>query len=111
MINSLIKYIFLSLLSFMVTTTAFAGNAVSNAQKSENLFDQFSSMILTPLLSLFSVSALVYFLFGIARYFVTKDQNEEARSKLGRHLLWGFFGLFIIFSIGGIIRVISTFVG
>ena len=77
----------------------------------KSFFNDLVENILSPLLGLVSMGALVYFLFGVMRYFIDKDQNEEARTKLKAHLAWGLIGLFIIFSIGGIVSLVSSFGG
>ena len=88
---------------------SFATPLLAAGEKS--FFNDLVENILSPLLGLVSMGALVYFLFGVMRYFIDKDQNEDARTKLKAHLAWGLIGLFIIFSIGGIVSLVSSFGG
>ena len=37
--------------------------------------------------------------------------KEEAREKSRQHLLWGGIGLFIMFSIGGLFKLLSSIFG
>ena len=54
---------------------------------------------------LFSV-ALVVFIFGIVRYIFIQEKKEEARNLI----LWGIIGLFVMFSVWGLVNVlIGTF--
>ena len=54
---------------------------------------------------LFSV-ALVVFIFGIVKYIFIQEKKEEARSLI----LWGIIGLFVMFSVWGLVNVlIGTF--
>lgn len=106
--NSMIKINKL-LFTFSVLFLSAFGNPLLAAEKS--FFNDLVENILSPLLGLVSMGALVYFLFGVMRYFIDKDQNEEARTKLKAHLAWGLIGLFIIFSIGGIVSLVSSFGG
>jgi hypothetical protein len=92
----------LATLFFALATPLFA------AGKS-NFLEKLTNLVLTPLLGLFSMGALVYFLYGIMVFFYDQDQNEESRTKLKRHMTWGLVGLFIIFSIGGIVSFVSSF--
>ncbi len=73
--------------------------------------DSIFSNILSPLLGLGSMAMFVYFIFGVARYFYTKDSSEEALLTLKRHLTWGLVGVVIVFSIGGIIGFLTSFSG
>ncbi len=114
--KTLTRSLCLILLTIIPSEILFAGGSIANSitgntMKADSISDQLANNILTPLIGLASMVAFVYFLFGIARFFVTKDQNDDARIKLRTHLMWGFLGLFIIFSIGGIISVISSFGG
>ncbi len=97
------------LFTLLVLTLTVSAPLFAAGEKS--FFNELVDTILTPLIGLISAGTLVYFLFGVMRYFIDKDQNEEARTKLRTHLTWGLLGLFIIFSIGGIISFVSSFGG
>lgn len=87
-----------------------AAPAPSAAAQTHSFFGDLFDGLVTPLIGLVSMLALVYFLFGIVRFFADMDQSEESRSKLKRHMIWGLLGLFMIFSIGGIMSLISSFI-
>ncbi len=75
-----------------------------------DLFQTFVDNILTPLYQLSVGIALVYFL-GAAAYFMFQMDKEDAREKSRQHLLWGGIGLFIVFSIGGIMKLFENIFG
>ena len=66
--------------------------------------------ILNPLIILMFSVALAYFLYGVVQYFVNSDQSSER--EIGKsHLLWGLFGMFIMFAVGVILNIIGQTVG
>ncbi len=54
--------------------------------------------------------AIVYFLYGVAQYFLSPD-SEEVRKSSKSHMMWGIVGLFIMVSVFGIMRLILDTVG
>lgn len=54
--------------------------------------------------------AIAIFLYGLMEFALGAD-NEEKRSKGKQHIVWGIIGLFIMFSVWGIISIIMNFVG
>lgn len=75
-----------------------------------DLFQNFVDNILTPLYQLAVGLSFAYFLGAAALYMFQMDK-EEAREKSRQHLLWGGIGLFIVFSIGGLMKLLETIVG
>jgi len=49
--------------------------------------------------------SLVVFLWGIVE-FIAKFDSEEVKERGKRNMLWGLVGMFIMFSVFGIIRLI-----
>jgi cbb3-type cytochrome oxidase subunit 3 len=66
--------------------------------------------ILNPLIALMFAVALMYFFYGIAAYIWNPD-NEEAREKGRRGMLWGIIGMFIMVSVFGIMWFIINSIG
>lgn len=61
----------------------------------------------SPLYQLAVGFAFVYFLYGVVKFIYNINNPEE--KKLGRnHMLYGLIGLFIIFSVGGILSVLNS---
>ena len=68
---------------------------------------KFNDAILQPLIYLLVAVAFVYFLFGIYK-FVAGQNNEENQEEGKKHMIWGLVGLFIMFSVWGIINFIQS---
>jgi hypothetical protein len=75
-----------------------------------DLFTRFMNDIFAPIYGLGLGLSFAYFLFGAMMY-MWQMNNEEARSKSRQHLLWGGIGLFIMFSIGGLMKLLSGVFG
>ena len=66
-------------------------------------------VIINPLIMFLFALAVVYFLFGLANYLLSPD-NEEIRKSSKSHMLWGIIGMFIMISVFGIMTLIlNTF--
>ncbi len=63
-----------------------------------------------PFVGFLFVVAIAYFIYGLIE-FVSGADNEEKRTVGKRHLVWGIVGLFIMFSVWGIIQIILSFIG
>ena len=87
-----------------------AQNAASAVSKGDSLINTFYSDFFSPLYQLAVGVTFAYFLFGVGLY-IFQLNNEEARSKAKQHMLWGLVGLFIVFSVGGILQALSGAIG
>lgn len=74
------------------------------------LMKSVDKVILNPLITLLFALALVYFLYGLAKYLLSPD-NEEVRNSSKVHMLWGIIGMFIMVSVFGIMTMILNTVG
>jgi NADH:ubiquinone oxidoreductase subunit 6 (subunit J) len=80
---------------------------MNNAQE---LVNTLATEILNPLIALMFAGAVVYFIFGVINY-IAKADNEEARKKGKRHLLYSVVGLVIMAGVWGIIGIIFDSLG
>jgi hypothetical protein len=72
----------------------------------DKLIDQF----LNPAIYLLSALSFVWFLYGVVIFILARVNGEEEGIKKGKqNMLWGFIGLFIIFSAGAIYKIITSF--
>lgn len=62
-----------------------------------------------PFVGFLFVLAIAYFIYGLIE-FVAGADNQEKRITGKRHLMWGIIGLFIMFSVWGIIKIILNFI-
>ena len=68
-----------------------------------------NDLILNPLIALAFALAFVYFIYGIIK-FLSLDASDSKRTEARNAILWGIFGMLIMFSVYGIIHfVLATF--
>ena len=76
----------------------------------EQVFERVVTEVFSPLYGLVAACAFVYFLYGGVMFIV--NMNDPEKKNTGKsHLLWGTVGLFIIFSVGGILRFFNDMLG
>jgi hypothetical protein len=71
----------------------------------QSLMNSISKVIIDPLIVLLFSIAVVYFIYGLAQYLLSPD-NEEVRKASKAHMLWGVIGMFIMVGAYGIINII-----
>lgn len=64
-----------------------------------------NQFILNPLILLFFAVALVVFLWGLFQ-FIASETSDNGREEGKKKIFWGLFGMFIMFSAYGLIRLI-----
>lgn len=74
------------------------------------LMKSVNKVIINPLIIFLFALAMVYFLYGVARYLLSPD-NEEIRKSSKTHMLWGVIGMFIMVSVFGIMSLLLNTVG
>ncbi len=75
----------------------------------ETFMKSINGLIINPIIIFLFALAMVYFLYGLAQYLLSPD-NEEVRKKSKSVMLWGIIGLFIMVAVFGIMKLlISTF--
>lgn len=76
----------------------------------EQILSNVVTEIFSPLYQAAVGVAILYFLYGVAKYVL--DLNNPEKQTFGRsHLLWGMVGLFIILSVGGILSALNNALG
>lgn len=74
------------------------------------VFEKFMTEIFNPIFQAGMVITIVYFLYGVMKYIINLDSLEE-RKLAQQHMLWGLVGVFIVFSISGIINTMNGLLG
>lgn len=74
------------------------------------LMKSINRVILNPLIIFLFALAVVYFIYGLARYLLSPD-NEEVRKSSKSQMLWGIVGMFIMISVFGILSIIMNTLG
>jgi len=69
------------------------------------LMNSINRVLINPLIILLFALATVYFIFGVVKYLLNPD-SEEIRKSSKTHMLWGIIGMFIMFSVFGIMTLI-----
>jgi hypothetical protein len=72
----------------------------------EQILQNVITEIFSPLYMLAVGIAFLYFLYGVLRFIL--DMNDPEKKNIGKnHMLWGTIGLFIILSVGGILKLFN----
>jgi len=74
----------------------------------DTLIKKINIQIVNPLVGLMIAIALVVFLYGVFEY-VAGASNEEKRETGKKHIIWGLIGLFIMFSVFGLMNLLNSF--
>lgn len=79
----------------------------------ETVYQNVIKYLFNPILQLITVTAFLYFLFGVMMFIWRKSNGGEGEdiNDGKRHLVYGMVGLFIVFSINGILYILNTTVG
>ena len=77
---------------------------------SEQIFENVITQVFNPLYQLSVGIAFCYFLYGAVKYIIYLSHPEK-KNEGRSHLLWGTIGLFIMVSIGGILKFFNDFLG
>lgn len=89
---------------------------LSLAQVSNTRITDFNSLtfklteIGNVVIQLLIAFAVIYIIFNVVRYIMAADKPED-RNKFGGAVLWGIVGLFVILSIWGLVRILTTTAG
>jgi hypothetical protein len=74
----------------------------------EDVLERIVTEIFSPLYGLMVGIAFLYFFYG-AFMFIVNMNDPDKRNTGKRHLLYGTIGLFIILSVGGILKLFNSF--
>lgn len=86
-------------------------NIIPTAEASvETLMLSINKVIINPIIILLFALATALFMYGLIRYFFASD-NETVVNETKQHMLWGIFGMFIMISVFGIMRLILNTLG
>jgi len=74
------------------------------------LMQSISRVIINPLITFLFALAVIYFIYGLAKYLLSPD-NEELKNTSKQHMLWGIFGMFIMIAVFGILNILLKTLG
>jgi hypothetical protein len=76
----------------------------------EQVLEKIIVEVFSPLYELVLGVSFIYFLYGVFRYLV--ELNDPEKKNVNKsHMLYGLIGLFIIFSVGGILKFFNQIFG
>lgn len=76
----------------------------------EQILSNIITEVFSPIYQLVVAITVLYFLYGVAKYVF--DLNNPEKQTFGKsHLLWGMIGLFIVLSVGGILKYLDGIFG
>ena len=52
--------------------------------------------------------AVIYIIFNAVRYIMVGADKPDERTAMGKTILWGIVGLFVILSIWGLVRILTN---
>lgn len=84
--------------------------AQEGVELAHSFVGQINQVILFPLITLLTVIALLYFLWGGFQY-VANANNDSARAAGKKHLFWGIIGLLIMLSAYAILSIAANTFG
>jgi hypothetical protein len=69
----------------------------------DQVLEKVITEVFSPLYALVASISFIYFLYGVVMFII--NMNDPEKKNMGKsHLLWGTIGLFIILSVGGILK-------
>ncbi|PID83087.1 hypothetical protein CSB11_03070 [Candidatus Campbellbacteria bacterium] len=102
------KKFYVSIVLFLVSNNLLLAEGDGGAAFEEGVktFTQkITDVFLTPILTLLVAASVIYFVWGLVMFLKNAGEDGD-RQNAKRHMLWGMFGLFIVFSVWGIMKII-----
>jgi len=91
-------------------TAAFALPMIAFAQtKIGDILDTIYDL-LSAIIPILTVLALIYFIWGVAKYIMSQGDEEQQKSARGM-MIWGIIALFVIVSVWGLVAILQDTVG
>ena len=69
-----------------------------------------TTVVIDPIISLIFAAALLYFFWGIFTLVMKTSTGDDA-SNAKMHIMYALIGMVIMFSVGGIVNLISNTIG
>lgn len=91
--------------------TLFAFPFVVSAAGITDLIKAAFGIVTNTLIPLAFALCLFYFFWGVAQYIRTGAAGKEPAQEAKKVMLWGIVGIFVVFSVWGIIKFIQSEIG
>ena len=99
-----------SILLIVVPFLTFAESEAVIEQEVKGLIVRFVEVLVDPAVVLLFALAFLIFMWGLLQFMMSLSSGEPSTAGKS-HMLWGIFGLVIMFSVAGIINVITSSIG
>ncbi len=99
-----------ALLYVLILSRIFSVAAQGIAGATNTVWERVMDQLVNPIFTLLIVITTTYFLWGMLTFIYSlREGNKDSDLNEGKsHMLWGGLGLFIIFSISGIIKLLNS---
>ena len=97
-----------TILNFLAVNVAYAQTSTTSAITV--FVGKVDRRIVNPLIIFMFAAALAYFLFGVVEFLINSGTAGE-KNDGKQHMLWGVIGMFIMFSVFGILKLIENTLG
>ena len=74
-----------------------------------SLVQKINSAILQPITVLLVAASLISFFYGLVSFLANQEGEKKSAGK--KHMMYGLIGLFIIFSVYGIMNTLTATIG
>lgn len=74
------------------------------------VLQKINEKIVEPIILFLVAFAFIIFLYGVYEM-ISQTDNETARQTGKEHMLWGVVGLFVMFSVFGILNLVCRTIG
>ena len=86
-----------------MTFAQFVGNSTNNT----GIIGVFNTVIVPVIFAL----AFLAFIWGIMSYFFFHGGEEQKRTEGRQFILWGIIGMVVLFSVGGVVKILLSTLG
>jgi hypothetical protein len=73
----------------------------------DKIVSNITDLFITPIIYLLVSLAVMYFFWGLTIFILNADDLKQ-RTEGKNHMIWGIIGLFIIYSVWGIINFVDA---
>ncbi len=108
MTKKLLQTIVLSGTTLFLPMLSFAQTEIP--QRALTLMGRIYTVILNPIIALLFGLAFAYLIWGVVKY-VSQSDQEAMREEGRRAIIWGIIGMFVMFSVFGILRLVIGTIG
>ena len=96
-----------TILNFLTVKVAYAASTTSAITV---FVGKINRRIVNPLIYFMFAAALAYFIYGVVDFLINSASAGEKNTGK-QHMIWGLIGMFIMFAVFGILKLIENTLG